>query len=1045
MNPIYLDNNATTHIFPEVMNEMLPILNDNYGNPSSSHELGKYSKLELEKARTKVAQLLGCKSQNIIFTSGGTEGNNLALKGFAETLKEKHHFITSMVEHSSVLENFNYLEKNGHTVTYLPVDHNGLLYPNQVEEVIKSHPNTALISIMFANNETGVLFPIKEIGKIAKKYNILFHCDAVQGVGKIPIDVNDLNIDLLTISGHKIHGPKGCGALYIRDMNKVAPLIHGGGQENGKRSGTESLPTIVGFGKACEIISNTMDKFIPNITKCRDLLEQGIIKIMPTALINGYESTRLCNTTNIQFSGIRGKDLLDKLSQNKIYVSHGSACSNNHLGNSHVLKAMGLTDSQICSSLRFSLSRETTECEINEVLKKILQILSNNIEKNMEFIGQANFLSPSNEDSTLKSYGIIEKDLRKLWTLTMGDPNISIAILDGSVDLSHNCFKKSNIKSIDFLNNKSTVKGTATSHGTHVTSIIFGQHSCGVPGIAPNCTGIIIPIYSDNIGNNSIKCTQEDLAAAILKAVELGANIINISSGQLVHSENANYHLMDAIKICDEKGVLIVAAAGNDGCRCLHIPASIPSVLAVGSMDSNGVPKDYSNWGDAYQFQGILAPGENILGAAPDNKATTNNGTSFAAPIVTGIIALFLSYQIQNGIKPNALAIRDSILNNALPCHLNKNSETNRCLAGILNISGTLQEISKQINLKNKNNTFLISKFDKSKFKMKGSSNIMDYENNNIKNISVSEETNNTNLNNSNKSSKSLQGDSIELSGCGCPFGDSAPSLVYALGSINYDFSSEARRDSFIQMMSSSYNPTPNPYDPKQLLEYLNENPAHASSIIWTLNQESTPIYAIQPIGPFGYESYKILRSFLKDTANGISDIVSIPGIISGSITLMNGYTVPVIIPELRGMYNWSVTKLVESIMETPTNQLDLKAKQEFDRIKDAMSNFLKRVYYELRNLGRTSQERALNYTGTNLAQIQEVLEDAILKGLALDTIEAEPSKICRPNSDCWDIKLTLFHPEDRLEKARHVYFFTLDVSDVVPVSIGTVRSWEAY
>ncbi|MGH4123211.1 MAG: PatA/PatG family cyanobactin maturation protease [Clostridium sp.] len=1040
-----MDNNASTHVDSEVLVELLPLLNDNYGNPSSFHKVGQNAKEVLEIARKRVAALLGCNSENIIFTSGGTEGNNLAINGLANSLIGKHHFITSLVEHSSVLEVFHALEEKGHSVTYLSVDKNGLISPSQVEEAIKTHKNTALISLMLANNETGVIFPIREIGKIARNYNIPFHCDAVQGIGKMPINIEELKVDFLTISGHKIHAPKGAGALYIRELDSIVPLTKGGGQEKGKRSGTESLPAIVGLGKSCEITFNKLNEIIPKITKYRDLLEQGILKIMPKASINGLNSLRLCNTTNIKFSGIPGKELLEKLSINGIYISHGSACSNNNIGNSHVLKAMGLTDSEICSSIRFSLSKETTQEEITKVLKEISKILTFMSPKtNTEFVQTSNKLSLSENSENLTSYDMFENELQLLWSLTTGDPRICIAILDGQVDLSHPCFNGAQIDEVDSVMHSNRIKGAIT-HGTHVTSIILGQHSGGVHGIAPRCKGIILPIYSEDI-SGKVKCNQSDLARAIIRAVELGAHIINISGGQLAADGQPEHYLSDAIKYCQEKGVLIVAAAGNDGCRCLHVPAAAPSVLAVGAMDAHGSPNKYSNWGGAYQIQGILAPGENIFGAVPYGGVIAKSGTSFATAIVTGVISLLLSYQIKHGITPNPIVIRDALLNSASSCELNSNLEQERRLVGKLNISGTLERLL--INASSKslidNSYDILSNLSENNLKMKGSSEFMNYEDNNTTTISKNRNDSNSPID-PNKNTEELKSCNVAPSDCGCNSKNSAPALVYALGNIGYDFGSEARRDSFTQMMSSSQNPHPNPYSPNQLLDYLEKNSTHAASLIWVLNQEATPIYAIQPLGVFGSEGYKILREFLKDMSDGISDIVSIPGIVLGNVTLMNGYTVPVIVPELRGMYNWSVNKLIESVLKKPLNHIDLNCQKDLQTKKDTMANFLKRVYYELRNFGITSKERALNYTGTNLAQIQEVLDSAILKNLSLDTIEAERSMICRPNSDCWDIKLTMFDPKNRLEKARIVYFFTLDVSDVVPVSIGTVRSWEIY
>ena len=279
-------------------------------------------------------------------------------------------------------------------------------------------------------------------------------------------------------------------------------------------------------------------------------------------------------------------------------------------------------------------------------------------------------------------------DLRSLWNLTVGDPRICIAVLDGPVNQSHSCFQNAQLSQLTTLTSGVANQGIATQHGTHVTSIILGQHSSSVQGIAPNCRGLIVPIFGDGAGDRLAPCSQIDLARAITQAVEQGANVINVSGGQLTASPESDQLLANAVRLCQEKNVLIVAAAGNDGCECLHLPAALESVLAVGAMDSQGHPLNFSNWGKAYQNQGILALGENILGATPDGGTTLRSGTSFATPIVTGIVALLLSIQLQRGEKPDPHRVREAILKSALPCNSLNSLDARRCLAGFLNISG---------------------------------------------------------------------------------------------------------------------------------------------------------------------------------------------------------------------------------------------------------------------------------------------------------------------------------------------------------------------
>ena len=1023
MNHIYLDNNASTHVHAEVMEEMLPLLKDVYGNPSSSHQLGIKSKEVLESARNQVASMLGCNAHNIIFTSGGTESNNLAISGFAQQLSERRHFITSTVEHPSVLRIFRFLESKGHLVTYLPVDNNGLISPHQVEESII--PETTLISLMMANNETGVIFPIREIGEIARRYDILFHCDAVQGVGKIPIDVEDLMVDFLTVSAHKTHGPKGAGVLYIRRINTITPITMGGGQENGKRSGTEALPAIVGMGKACEIALQILKKSTSQISALRDRLEQGILETIAGSSINGSSSPRLCNTANVSFPGTNSTELLAKLSEAGIYASGGSACSSHHNISSYVLMAMGLTESEANSSLRFSLSIENTAEQIEQVIQTIVQLI-NNVPDNghTSCTRTACAVSASEEQSGVAYYDILENDLQELQMITSGDPHICIAVLDGSVDLTHPCFSGAQIDNIETLISGVAGVGPASRHGTHVASIIFGQQGGVIHGIAPGCRGLIMPLFSDGPDGTIINCTQLELARAITRAVQEGANIICISGGQLSSDGKSDDYLTRAVRLCAENGVLVVAAAGNDGCQCLHVPAALPSVLAVGAMDSHGLPLDSSNWGEVYQTQGILAPGENIPGAVPGGGVSRKSGTSFATPIIAGIAALLMSLQLKDGENPNPMAVKDALLASALPCVADNELECRRFLAGRINIPGALQMLDeravKNITLHISNNTNL-----KTEGRLKNMSynkadvhmNLMSDLNEQVKPAEV-------------EIISAVKTGAVSPSGCG-----ENPTLVYAIGQLGYDFGTEARRDSFTQLNVK------NPNDPSQLLEHLSKHRAHATSVIWTLNHDQTPIYAIQPTGAYAHLIYEELQTFLGYQIAEGAERVSIPGVIAGKVTLINGHTIPVIIPEPRGMFCWSTSALVKAVAGDASQE----DKSNFSQKINEITNFLDRIYYEIRNLGVTPQERALNYAATNAYQAEEVIEKALKLDMHLDSISAERSPVCRPNSDCWDIKLTFFNPAKRLDEARIVFRFTVDVSDVVPVSVGDARYWYIY
>ena len=373
---VYLDNNATTMVDPLVFEEMKPYFCDLYGNPSSMHEFGGHVMKAVNKARERVKEFLGAKdAKEIIFTASGSEGDNMAIRGVLEANKNKKHIITTKIEHPAVLNVYKYLEKQGYEVTYLDVDSQGNLDLNQLSESITD--DTALVSIMYANNETGVILPVEKAAKIVKQKNpkIKFHTDAVQAAGKIPFDVKNTEIDLMTIAGHKIHAPKGIGALYVKTGTLLPAFVIGGHQERGKRAGTENVPYIVGLGKACELAQKSMEFELNEVKRLRDKLENGILKTIYNAKINGSTTNRVPNTTNIGFQYIEGELILLHLSDLGICASSGSACTSGSLEPSHVLKSMGVPFESLHGSIRFSLSRFTTEEEIDYTLKVLPEVI----------------------------------------------------------------------------------------------------------------------------------------------------------------------------------------------------------------------------------------------------------------------------------------------------------------------------------------------------------------------------------------------------------------------------------------------------------------------------------------------------------------------------------------------------------------------------------------------------------------------------------------------------------------------------------------------
>ncbi|AFQ42979.1 cysteine desulfurase NifS [Desulfosporosinus meridiei] len=375
MRRVYLDHSATTPVDPEVASVMMTYYTEKYGNPSSVHGFGREAKQALEQARTQVAELIGANPKEITFTSGGTEADNLAILGTAEALRTKgKHIITSCIEHHAVLETCEHLEKNGFDLTVIPVDEEGVISVDAVQKAIR--PDTILITVMHANNEVGSIQPIAEIGKLAKEHGIVFHVDAVQSLGKIPVNVDELNVDLLTVSSHKIYGPKGVGALYVRKGVRIVPLVHGGGQERKRRSGTENTPGIIGFGKACELAGQRMAEDAQKQIKLRDKLMNGILDRIEFVKVNGpLGEKRLPNNVNVSIRYVEGESLLLSLDMLGIAASSGSACTSGSLDPSHVLLGMGLIHEIAHGSLRFSLGRQNTEEEIDYVLEQLPKIV----------------------------------------------------------------------------------------------------------------------------------------------------------------------------------------------------------------------------------------------------------------------------------------------------------------------------------------------------------------------------------------------------------------------------------------------------------------------------------------------------------------------------------------------------------------------------------------------------------------------------------------------------------------------------------------------
>ena len=374
---IYLDSAASTPAADEVIAEMLPFMKQQYGNPSSIHRFGRETTRAIQLARKRVAGLVGASPREITFTSGGTEADNLALKGAMMQTggQKKNRIITSSIEHDAILEPCKDLERMGIQVTYLPVTGEGLVRPSDFKDIISQHDDVALVSIMYANNEVGTVQPIKELADIVHRASALFHTDAVQATGKVPINVKSLGVDMMSMSSHKINGPKGVGALYVRSGLNIMPIIHGGGQEMSLRSGTENVPGIVGFGKACELAAKRMSEYQQHVAGLRDYLVELVLQEIPHSRLNGSRIDRIPNNAHFTFFGVNGEDLIIKLDENGVAASTGSACSVKKQKPSHVLKAMRFSYEEITGSLRLSLGMHNTKEEIDRTVLALSSVV----------------------------------------------------------------------------------------------------------------------------------------------------------------------------------------------------------------------------------------------------------------------------------------------------------------------------------------------------------------------------------------------------------------------------------------------------------------------------------------------------------------------------------------------------------------------------------------------------------------------------------------------------------------------------------------------
>jgi cyanobactin maturation PatA/PatG family protease len=821
--------------------------------------------------------------------------------------------------------------------------------------------------------------------------------------------------------------------------------------------------------------------------------------------------------------------------------------------------------------------------------------------------------------------------LRELWQQTRGDPDIRIAVLDGPADLSHPSFAGAMVAQVVPASGASVGSLPRSTHGTHVASIIFGQHDGPIAGVAPRCHGIVIPVYTEDEQGELVPCSQTDLARAISLALQHGAHVINISGGELTPWGEAQHFLANAIRQCSQQNVLVVAATGNEGCECLQVPAALPTVLAVGAADDDGRPLQISNWSGRLAAHGILAPGFRIPGASPNDGTVEFSGTSFAAPIVSGVAALLLSLEKQRGEQPNPQGVRDALIRSAIPCTPEESAECSRILAGRLNVRGAYDQLfGSPSTTPNSVRTFPLYlgrsppdrpqsamrrvsgirvaqftgpsqtvQFSREDIAMPTRQNTMQPQANEGIGVPVHPQAIQNAQQNRDQSPDQVSPavgpcavDAGQVSvtsqaepvvepaamqptafgaGCGCgagqgPEASSAPvspqqptassqqpmmapppgtvpqqqsamplqqrslpsgqvcmpagpgiapvpqqrivqaqeplapmgggvrpsqngpdgpgsgnlplaaefitsrnsQLVFVICELSYDFGTDARRDYFVQRFFElrqdeaflrDNNLTADeliPENQRAMAAYISNPPAgrhpeDAERLIFTGANEQMDLYAFRPLRAFAPIVLLTFSQILRDQAEGKSDRMSISGRIIGDITLYNGERVPVVDPSLSNLFNWKTDVLSRAVLDAirPPEGASEEEKARFAAreaaLQEQLNNFLERIYYELRNLGQSPPDRAINYFATNAFSTGQVFSEALAEELELDTIRVEQSPFCRPYSECYDVIMTFFNPRERLTQALREWRIVVDTSDVGPVSVGRIRRWSRF
>jgi cyanobactin maturation PatA/PatG family protease len=622
--------------------------------------------------------------------------------------------------------------------------------------------------------------------------------------------------------------------------------------------------------------------------------------------------------------------------------------------------------------------------------------------------------------------------LARLWAITKGRPEIVVAVLDGSVDHSV------------VANNGVTPSG-GQGHGTHVYSIISGSTDHTLPGIAPGCTLTSVPIFAAGPAGTQQICTQAELAAGIRAALDQRANIINISASQQADVLSLAGELREALQTAAERDVLVVAAAGNQGCACDTIPASVAGVLAVGAHDDQGLPLLSSNWGPAHRTQGLLAPGSQVPGACAGGGLCRATGTSFATAVVSGIAGLLMSAEVERGAEPSGRRIRKLLLDSCLAPARDQVEMASTHLAGRLDVARAVDLMlasSASVRMGERTvttaSTSATTATGPQAASHAGIAASAEVENSGMVDIEAAEAR-------SGPQRGLVPADcgcgcgGAKEGGCSCGGAPKKAQLVYAIGRLGVSFVSQARRDSIWRLVNGKAEGDLKPITDQSLRELLEKQPFQAQSLVWTLSRTDVPMYAIVPSGAFAAETYKWM---VEEWADRTVEFVSVPGVIAGQVALYDGQIIDAVIPDLRGMYSWETDRYVGALRDA---RRKVEGGITDDRLDREMKRFLGKIYFSIRNRGATPEERALNAAATNAFNFSEVIMEAGADGMTLRDIAVERSPLNRPGSEYFDVLLTFFDPRDRQGTAPLRARFTIDVSDTVPVMIGDPVTWNEW